>query len=289
MIISDVEHKSDGSSLQNWVGRREVAEDTITVRLAHAFCATFDIDWNNISEGTPAPDGLHWCLAPAIFGSKDIGPDGHPHRGGFLPPVPLPRRMWAGGSLSFHDQLRVGDRVERSSTVKSITEKSGRTGPLCFVVLEHNYATRRGLAIAERHDIVYRDLEALTTEGSATPNLPESADINLHIDPSAVLLFRYSALTFNGHRIHYDRQYATEVEHYPGLIVHGPLQATLLLDIAAKLRPGFPLRAFSFRALKPLFDTEPFVAHGVKTEATSARLWVSSRASPLHMDAHAEW
>lgn len=287
--MTEIKQEWDDACLQNWVGRREVAEDTITVRLAHAFCATLDLDAGNVSKGTPAPYGLHWCLAPAIVALKDIGPDGHPRRGGFLPPVALPRRMWAGGRLAFHDQLRVGDRVERSSIVKSITEKSGRTGRLCFVVVEHNYSTQRGLAIAERHDIVYRGLEAPTTERSATPDLPESADISRRIDPSAVFLFRYSALTFNGHRIHFDRQYVTEAEHYPGLIVHGPLQATLLLDLTAQLRPGSPLHTFSFRALKPLFDTDKFAVNGVKTGASSARLWVSSQTNPLHMDAHAEW
>ena len=180
---------------------------------------------------------MHWCLAPAVVPASELGPDGHPARGGFLPPVPLPRRMWAGGELEFFDTLRVGDEVTRTSRIKDVTMKTGSTGTLCFVAVDHELTTPRGTAIRERHDIVYRDVIAgcrrRPPSRAAPPPVAQHRETHM-ADP--VLLFRYSALTFNGHRIHYDRDYVTKVEGYPGLIFHGPMQAALQIEFAAKLR-----------------------------------------------------
>lgn len=278
----------DVAHLQSWIGRTEISVDWITPQLLRGFRAMMDEEPGDPKEGEPVPQSLHWCLAPATVPMSKIGPDGHPARGGFLPPVPLPRRMWAGGRLWFQDPLRVGDRVERLSTVKNVTVKEGRTGTLCFVLVEHKLSSARGLALTEEHDIVYRGLDAPaagvapTTEGLPVPSLSRA------INPSPVLLFRYSALTYNGHRIHYDRDYVTRVEGYPGLIVHGPLQATLLLDLAAKLKDGARPKHFSFRALSPLFDLAPFTANGAVTDGGAAELWTAG-GKALHMRGQAEW
>jgi 3-methylfumaryl-CoA hydratase len=211
---------------------------------------------------------------------SEIGSDGHPARGGFLPPVPLPRRMWAGGQIEFIDPLRVGDTVTRSSRISDVTMKTGSTGALCFVSVDHTITTPRGTAIRERHDIVYRDIAPAGDAKAAPAPTPAPAPAAKHreshmADP--VLLFRYSALTFNGHRIHYDRDYVTKVEGYPGLIVHGPLQASLLIEFAAKLRGGKPPAKFVYRGVSPLFDGAEFSVNGNET-AAGLEVWTANAA-----------
>lgn len=279
----------DLTRLQQWQGRSETVDDTITPQLLRGFRAMLDLDPGLPIAGEIVPQALHWCLAPPTVAMSEIGADGHPARGGFLPPVPLPRRMWAGGRLSFHDELRVGDRVERISTVEKVTMKEGRTGPLCFVLISHRLSTERGLAIAEEHDIVYRGLDAPAAGIPSRAASMGAADVSRDVRPSPVLLFRYSALTFNGHRIHYDRNYVTEVEGYPGLIVHGPLQATMLIQLAAQLNRDTPVRTFSFRALSPLFDISNVSLKGRMEDGSTAKLWVAGDSGVLHMEAKAGW
>lgn len=275
----------DEAALGAWVGREMVAEEVISSQLLRAFRATLDQEPGAAEIGEETPPGLHWCLAQPTVPAREIGPDGHPARGGFLPPVPLPRRMWAGGRLEFLTPLRVGDRVERRSKLVSVKVKQGRAGPLCFVLVEHRCLGPNGLAIIEEHDIVYRGPEAAAVGPGAPAEPMPTPAVSLRVEPSPVLLFRYSALTFNGHRIHYDRDYCTGVEGYPGLIVHGPLQATMLMGLAATLNPGRPLRRFSFRATRPLFDTQPFTVNG----EPEGRLWIAGVDGALRMDARAEW
>ena len=209
----DIDH------LKTWIGRTEEATDTLTVRLADAFAATLDRA-DTYAEGDEAPLCLHWCLAPPTVPESATGPDGHPARGGFLPPVPLPRRMWAGGKLTFHAPLQVGDTVARRSRIDDVALKTGRSGTLCFVTVMHEIVSPRGTAIEERQDIAYREITP--TGPLAAPSEPgPEPDVAEHFEASPLLLFRYSALTFNGHRIHYDRTYAVEEELYPGLVVHG--------------------------------------------------------------------
>jgi 3-methylfumaryl-CoA hydratase len=254
--------------LKDWIGRTERAEETLTGELVRRFRATLDDDPGQPETGEPAPLASHWCLAPPVAPASALGPDGHPARGGFLPPVPLPRRMWAGGGLAFHDRLRVGDGVARTSRIADVTVKSGRTGQLCFVTVEHLLSTARGLALSERHDIVYRG------EGAAAfppPDAP-AAEWREALPADPTLLFRYSALTFNGHRIHYDRRYAQEVEGYADLVVHGPLQATLLLRLAAKAL-GAPPKRFEFRGLSPLTVGQPAFVNARRTD-DGLELWV---------------
>jgi 3-methylfumaryl-CoA hydratase len=219
---------------------------------------------------------------------SELGPDGHPARGGFLPPVPLPRRMWAGGELELLDTLRVGDEATRTSTISDVTMKTGSTGTLCFVAVKHVISTARGVAIRERQDIVYRDVPTGAqppAKPSAAP--PTAAHRETHMaDP--VLLFRYSALTFNGHRIHYDRDYVTKVEGYPGLIFHGPMQAALLVEYAARLHGGAAPKKFTYRGVQPLFDGSEFSVNANETDA-GMELWTANAAGQPTMKASAEW
>lgn len=277
----DIEH------LKTWIGRTEEAEDTITPRLVAAFDATLE---TRTGGGDAASLAIHWCLAPPIVPVSATGPDGHPARGGFLPPVPLPRRMWAGGELAFHDPLRVGDDVHRRSRIEDVALKQGRSGRLCFVTVRHEISTARGLAIDERQDIVYRDAGPAGTAGKgdnraqeATPTAP--AEHSRTVLASPLLLFRYSALTFNGHRIHYDVDYCREEEGYPGLVVHGPMQATMLLHLAAEAIGRTP-SVFSYRGVSPLFDGDVFSVNAVGEDA-GLRLWAADSAGRQTMQAKA--
>jgi 3-methylfumaryl-CoA hydratase len=216
------------------------------------------------------------------------GPDGHAERGGFLPPVPLPRRMWAGSRLSFLMPLCIGETISRVSTVTSITSKEGRSGPLVFVTVRHVMTNGAKTAIEEEHDIVYREAPARDVAGPQPPAAPVQASWEHRRDPDAVLLFRYSALTFNSHRIHYDRSYVTNVEGYPGLVAHGPLLATLLLDSLAREHPLRLVTHFTFRAVSPVFDTTPFMVCGkLSDDGKNAHLWIRHLDGSLAMDATA--
>ncbi len=266
----------------HWIGKTETLEDVITAWPLAALAATL----NRNPPGNVVPPLWHWVYFLPTYLQSALAPDGHVHRGGFLPPVELPRRMWAGGRLEFHDPLRVGDAATRTSTIASITEKQGRTGPLVFVVVRHQIHTARGLALIEEHDIVYRD-HPQPGEVPVVPPAPEHADWERSVHPDDVLLFRYSAVTFNGHRIHYDRRYCTDVEHYPGLVVHGPLVATMLLELAREHMTG-DVTKFSFRAVSPVFDTEDFRIRGSR-EGNLANLNACGAAGQLAMTASAEF
>ncbi|MCS6921784.1 MAG: MaoC family dehydratase N-terminal domain-containing protein [Elioraea sp.] len=241
---------------QAWLGRTITLEDELDPRRPAWLAATL-----GVSLAEAAPDGAlpplwHWILFQDWQPPASLGPDGHPKRGGFLPPVHhLPRRMWAGGRLAFPGTMRIGDRVHRTSTITAITEKHGASGPLVFVTVRHTIDGPRGRAIEEEQDIVYRNTAGAARRQAVPEPLPEGAVI-AEVVPDPVLLFRYSALTGNGHRIHYDADYVREVEGYPGLVVHGPLQATWLASVASRLRPQRRLTRFSFRALRPAFVGE---------------------------------
>ena len=237
--------------------------------------------------GDAAPFTTHWCLAQPVFPASELGPDGHPARGGFLPPVPLPRRMWAGGELEFLDTLRVGDEVMRTSRIADVTLKTGSSGTLCFVSVNHEVTTPRGVAIRERQDIVYRDVST-TSAAPAKPAGPAPAAQHRESHMAdTVLLFRYSALTFNGHRIHYDRDYVTKVEGYPGLIFHGPMQTALLVEFAAKLRRQVP-RKFAYRGVQPLFEGSEFSVNANET-AAGMELWTANSDGAPTMKGTATW
>jgi 3-methylfumaryl-CoA hydratase len=277
--------------LQAWQGRSETRHDQITAAPLRALSATLDREDPAPATGTALPPLWHWLYFLPMHRQSEIGPDGHPLRGGFLPPVPLPRRMWAGSRLSWNpdNPLRVGDAVERLSRIASVQHKHGRSGDLVFVQVEHELRNARGLALAEVHDIVYRDATR-PSDAAAEPTAAETgAAWQRQLTPDDVLLFRYSALTFNGHRIHYDRQCVTETEGYPGLVVHGPLIATLLMDLLRRHLPDAAVKAFRFKALRPSFDGRPLRVNGQPSpDGRSVRLWAQDADGWLTMSADAE-
>jgi len=239
------------SGWANWIGKSETRSDLITPGLLQRFCATID---RPVTDDIP--QGLHWCLCLPDASTTELAEDGHPKKGGFLPPITLPRRMWASSSVSFDHPLQLGDAVSRVSTITSIDEKSGKSGDLMFVAIDHETFVGDRVAIRERQNIVYR--EPAPSAAPAKPVSTRPADLSgwdwqQQIMPSEPLLFRYSALTFNSHRIHYDQPYAVQEEGYPGLVVQGPLMATLLLNLAASELGANKLSRFSFRGQSPAF------------------------------------
>jgi 3-methylfumaryl-CoA hydratase len=281
-------------NLQDWIGRSETVDDIATATPYAALSAT--LDWpaplagQRPAPGTPLPYLWHWLYFLPMYAQSEIGADGHAKRGSFLPPVPLPRRMWASSDFTFHQPLLVGDALQRTSTIVDVTEKSGRTGNLIFVKVRHEIR-RNGEgqpALTEHHNIVYRDAPKPDDVVPAPTPAPASSAWERRIVPDDVLLFRYSALTFNGPRIHYDRKYVTEVEGYPGLIVHGPLIATLLMDLLRSNKPGAVVSHFEFKAVRPTFDIHPFSVHGEPSaDGKTVRLWGRDHEGFLTMDATA--
>jgi 3-methylfumaryl-CoA hydratase len=246
--------------------------------------ATLDRDDLPPRPGDAVPPLWHWLYFLPAYRQSEVGPDGHAKRGGFLPPVPLPRRMWAGSRIEWHRPLAVGATARRDSRIVSVTPKRGQSGELVFVVVRHEISVAGDLALTEEHDIVYRDLAPADPERRRTPATPPAAWTR-RIVPDDVLLFRYSALTFNSHRIHYDRRYVTEIEGYPGLVVHGPLLATLLVDLLRRHRPDALLHRFEFRAMKPLFDVAPFDVCGRPEDDGRVSLWAQGPDAALAMSA----
>lgn len=280
--------KVDIVHLQQWVGKSEGRAERLAAFSANALAATLDRKDAPFVDGSPLPPLWHWLYFLPIHQMSEVGPDGHAERGGFLPPVPLPRRMWAGSRFRFHHPLRVGETVQRASRVQSVEHKAGRSGDLVFVRVEHTFSNTHGLALSEEHDIVYREAAEPGAQPPAAKPAPVDAAWERTIRPDPVLLFRYSALTFNSHRIHYDRSYVTEIEGYPGLVVHGPLIATLLIDLLRRECPEATIRDFSFRAVKPLFDTEEFAVCGAPDEdGKTVHLWTRDSAGALTMEARA--
>lgn len=274
--------------LSAWIGRQEVVQDLISATPVKALNATLDHAAMDVSVGTTLPPLWHWMYFLPLHRQSEIGADGHAKRGGFLPPVPLPRRMWAGSQFEFRKPVRVGDSVERMSTIANVTEKEGRTGKLVFVKVRHEVRCngQADPAIVEFHDIVYREAKQATDLEPPPVAAPLGAAWQREIVPDDVLLFRYSALTFNGHRIHYDRKYVTEVEGYPGLIVHGPLIATLLMDQIRREMPNANVATFSFKAVRPTFDLNPFRVNGApQGDGKTIKLWAQDHEGYLTMDA----
>jgi 3-methylfumaryl-CoA hydratase len=275
---------------KEWIGRSETVTDVVTATPCAALSATLDRAAERPPTGTPLPALWHWLYFLPLARQSEIGPDGHAKRGGFLPPVELPRRMWAGSQFEFHRPLFVGDALARTSTIHDVTEKSGRTGPLVFVKVRHEIRRQNeaDVALTEFHDIVYREAPKPDDVAPAPRAAPDTAAWERKWVPDDVLLFRYSALTFNGHRIHYDRRYVTQVEGYPGLIVHGPLIATLLLDLLRHERPDAEVARYEFRAMRPLFDINAFFVCGAaQPDGKTIRLWAKDHEGWLAMDATA--
>jgi len=281
-------------ALEDWIGRTESVTDMVSARAARALAATLDERGDGLEDGAELPPGWHWLYCHESVPASALGRDGHARRGAFLPPVTLPRRMWAGGEIELRAPLRIGDRVTRHSRVAGVTRRSGRSGALVFVRVRHRWANGDGDAIVEIQDLVYRDVpgampapDAQRAEAPADPCAPSAPCWTRELVPDPVLLFRYSALTFNAHRIHYDRDWCREREGYPGLVVHAPLTATLLLGLVRLRAPRARVRRFSFRALRPLFDGLPFSVNG-RREGARADLWAADGEGRLAMRGEAD-
>lgn len=276
--------------LQTWVGRTQALHDRVGAREVAGLAAALDRADPPPDAGTVLPPLWHWMYFNPMAPQRALGPDGHPERGHFLPPVPLPRRMWAGSRLRWEagNPLKVGDAITLESRIAAVDHKSGRSGELVFVKVHHECRNASGLAVSEDQDIVYR---AAPEPGAPAPQ-PKAAETQAawtrEITPDPVFLFRYSALTQNGHRIHYDRRYVTEVEGYPGLVVHGPLLATLLLDLLRRNLPDAVVLEFDFKAIRPTFDLHPFMLLGQPSaDGRSVALWAHDHEGWLTMQATA--
>lgn len=278
----DIDH------LRGWVGKSETLTERVAPFPSNALAATLDRDDPTYVDGAPLPPLWHWLHFLPIFRLKDAGYDGHAALGGFLPPVPLPRRMWAGGRLRFLEPLRIGQELRKTSTVMKVDHKAGRSGDLVFVTVRHQIFDGEILGVEEEHDIVYRQPPDPGAAVPTPPEAPVASAFSRVIAPDPVLLFRYSALTFNGHRIHYDQPFCTGTEGYEGLVVHGPLLATFLLDLLRREMPDAVVRRFAFRAVSTVFDTEAFSVHAMpEADGKSIHLWVRRQDGGLAMDAKA--
>ena len=277
--------------LQKWIGNTEKAEEALELWPVTAMMAALDVpaeDWPQ--RGDTLPPTAHWnYFVPRVPQSK-IDTDGHPQRGDFLPPIPLPRRMWAGSRINYYNPLIIGEQVTKTSTVQDIKVKEGRSGSLAFVTVKHAYSNSEGVALEEEQDLVYRDNPPAATSVPERKPAPEGAEWSREINPDTPLLFRYSAVTFNAHKIHYDYPYATEVEGYPALIVQGQLIATLLLDNWQRNNPNDTVTRFSFKAMSPLFCGETFKAQGKPAESgKEGVLWACTTNGGLTMQADVAW
>lgn len=276
----------DINHLQSWQGRSETREDLIAAFPANALAATLDRD-DSFEIGDPLPPLWHWLHFLPIHKLSDCGYDGHAKLGTFLPPVPLPRRMWAGSRLNFHAPIKIGTNARRHSSVHSVTHKSGRSGDLVFVTVVHEVIEDRSLCVSEEQDIVYLALPSPDAPIPTPKQAPQFSDFSRAIHPDPILLFRYSALTFNGHRIHYDHPFCTRTEGYDGLVVHGPLLATLMMDLLRRQYPDTDVAQFEFRALAPVFDNQCFTVHGRYLQDHKIELWIAREDGALAMQGKA--
>ena len=274
----------NADELRAWIGREEIRDDVATAAPLRGLAATLDRE-TPFEAGDEVPPLWHWTYFLPSPTTSQLGVDGHPKKGGFLPPIALPRRMWAGSRIQFLRPLRVGDAISRRSTVVDIVTKDGRTGPLYFVKVRHEVQTAGATAILEEQDIVYRQPPSAAASTTTPAKAPVDAIWRRRIEPSPVLLFRYSALTFNSHRIHFDRPYAEQEEGYRGLVVHGPLVATLLLDLVRREQPRAQIREFSFRAVRPLLDTARFWVCGAPQDDGTLHLWAEDSGGDVATDA----
>lgn len=281
--------ESDEAGLQAWVGKTETARDRIVLERCQAMQGTLDRMDPPLQDDDPLPPLWHWLYFWTIAPRSELGRDGHPALGGFLPPVGTARRMWAGSRVSFLRPLKIGEQAERVSTIASVTPKVGRTGRLVFVTVRHEIANRAGIAIVDEHDIVYREDAGAGAGGCSGTAVPGNAAYVEEVKADPTLLFRYSALTFNGHRIHYDRDYATGVEGYPGLVVHGPLLATMMVGLAARSWSGRGISRFAFRGHRPIIDTGPFKVCASPRNGSSVDLWVADAEGLLAMKGTADF
>lgn len=274
---------SNTISLNDWIGKTIEVEDKITARQADLMNATLNREavWQ---DGDVLPLAWHWLYFHEAVRLSGLGVEGHPKLGGFMPPVPLPRRMWAGGSFIFDQPIIIGRSAVKKSTIANIVAKSGRSGDLYFVTVEHEIYQNNVRCLQEKQTIVYREAAEPGAVTPEPPSAPDDGAFSEVIRPDPIMLFRYSALTFNGHRIHYDLDFCKSHEGYPNLVFHGPLTATLLLDIFAHEFPNEPIKTFEYRGVSPLFNPDPFTING-KRKGIHGSAWATNPTGGLAMKA----
>ncbi len=280
--------KVDIDHLRKWIGKIDNVTDYVTPIVEQRYRATLNMDLGNPKDGEPVTSGLHWMLGWNLVKNDELGVDSHPALGEFLPPVPLPRRMWAGSEIKVLKPIRVGDKVVKQSTVADIQVKEGRTGLLCFVTAEYNFLVNDEVTINEKHNIVYRDISKSGGGSGYSKEIPERADLSEKIFMHPTILFRYSAIGFVGHRIHYDHPYTVNEENYPGLIVHGPLQATYLLRAAEKLM-GKQVKSFTHKVMAPVFANSEYMVGVDKMDDGSVSCWGATKEFGVTMRAEAKF
>ena len=280
--------KVDIDHLRKWIGKIDNVTDYVTPIVEQRYRATLNMDLGNPKDGEPVTSGLHWMLGWNLVKNDELGVDSHPALGEFLPPVPLPRRMWAGSEIKVLNPIRVGDKVVKQSTVADIQVKEGRTGLLCFVTAEYNFLVNDEVTINEKHNIVYRDISKSGGGSGYSKEIPERADLSEKIFMHPTILFRYSAIGFVGHRIHYDHPYTVNEENYPGLIVHGPLQATYLLRAAEKLM-GKQVKSFTHKVMAPVFANSEYMVGVDKMDDGSVSCWGATKEFGVTMRAEAKF
>lgn len=280
--------KVDIDHLRKWIGKIDNVTDYVTPIVEQRYRATLNMDIGNPKHGEPVTSGLHWMLGWNLVKNDQLGVDSHPALGEFLPPVPLPRRMWAGSEIKVLKPIRVGDKVVKQSTVADIQVKEGRTGLLCFVTAEYNFLVNDEVTINEKHNIVYRDISKSGGGSGYSKEIPERADLSEKIFMHPTILFRYSAIGFVGHRIHYDHPYTVNEENYPGLIVHGPLQATYLLRAAEKLM-GKQVKSFTHKVMAPVFANSEYMVGVDKMDDGSVSCWGATKEFGVTMRAEAKF
>ena len=280
--------KVDIDHLRKWIGKIDNVTDYVTPIVEQRYRATLNMDIGNPKDGEPVTSGLHWMLGWNLVKNDELGVDSHPALGEFLPPVPLPRRMWAGSEIKVLKPIRVGDKVVKQSTVADIQVKEGRTGLLCFVTAEYNFLVNDEVTINEKHNIVYRDISKSGGGSGYSKEIPEKADLSEKIFMHPTILFRYSAIGFVGHRIHYDHPYTVNEENYPGLIAHGPLQATYLLRAAEKLMEK-QVKSFTHKVMAPVFANSEYMVGVDKMDDGSVSCWGATKEFGVTMRAEAKF
>jgi 3-methylfumaryl-CoA hydratase len=280
---------SDPSSWRQWIGREQVVEDVMDPARAQALHATLERPGAPPAAGEPLPPLWHWIYFWQIVSVGALGRDGHLAMGRFLPPIDLPRRMWAGSRFTFHRSPTLGAPAERRSTVADIVRKEGRSGPLAFVTVRHRVSDGNGVCLEEEQDLVFRsEHEAGPDRAPPKPAPSELPAWTRRVTADSILLFRYSALTFNGHRIHYDSSYASDAEGYPGLVVHGPLLGLLMCQLAVDESDGRHPAGYRFRLSQPIFAHQPFVVAGAPLSG-GARVWVQNQDGNLAAEGHLDF
>lgn len=289
-MSKDADRVDDVEEFSQWLGNSEERQDRITAWPSFALSAALDRDDPLLGDGAPIPPMRHWLYFLEAARAGELGPDGHPARGGFLPPIPLPRRMWAAGRMELNGPLRVGDKVRRRSTVQDIRSRQGRTGPLIFVKVVHDFfvADAEEPMLREVHTLAYRDNPVAGQPDPIPRPAPADPAWTQSMSVDSVLLFRYSALTFNGHRIHYDADYCRDQEGYPGLVVHGPLLATLALDLCLRETERTP-KMYDFRVLRPIFADNPITVAGCLEKEGGAKVWILDQTGALALEGRVEF